>query len=106
MSPWWRTAAIALALALVVSWGYHGYRLLDMGISLTYCRAEQEHSQYDIEFLVRTGVDRLSSSDFLATQARLEPALPQRLEEGNTILLRTVTLRLGADSLLKGTVPR
>jgi hypothetical protein len=102
----WRWAALGLATTLVASWALFGYAVLDGGVSLTYCRAEQEHQEHDIAMLVEAGKGRLSSDAFLAARGGLEPELPRRLDEGNTLLLRTVTLRFGEDGVLRGLAER
>jgi len=84
------------------SWAYSAYRLLDAGISVTYSRAEQEHLQHDIAFLVAVGAGRLSVEDVLAVRARQDPDLPLRLDKDGTLLLRSVTLQFGKDGKLTG----
>ena len=106
VSPRWRTASLVLVALLVISWAYLGYWSLDTRVSLTYSRAEQEHMHHDIQFLVAAGTGRLSTKDFLVVRARQEPELPARLDEGNTLLLRTVTLQFGEDAMLKGMAVR
>jgi hypothetical protein len=106
VSPRWRTAGVLLGAALLASWAYFAYVALDTGVSLTDCRAEQEHLQNDVQFLVSAASGHVTARDVLAARARQEPALPQRMENGNTLLLRTVTLQFGEDSLLKGVVAR
>ena len=106
VSTRWRTAALILAAGVMLSWAYSAYRLLDAGISLTYCRAEQEHLQHDVAFLVAAGAGRLSVEDVLAVRAKQDPALPMRLDEGRTLLLRSVTLQFGKDGKLIGLASR
>ena len=106
ISPRWRTATLVLVVLLVISWAYLGYWSLDTGVTLTYSRAEQEHMHHDILFLVAAGTGRLSKKEFLEVRARQEPELPVRLDEGNTLLLRTVTLQFGEDAILKGIAAR
>ena len=102
----WRTATLALLALLVSSWAYLGYSVLDAGVSLSYCRAEEEHMHHDIQFLVSAATGRLLAGDFLAVRAHTEPELPARLDDANTLLLRTVTLQFGEGSLLTGSVVR
>ena len=102
VSPRWRTATLALVALLISSWAYLGYWALDSGVSLSYCRSEQDYMHHDIQFLVVAATRHLSSRDFLEVRAKQEPELPARLDEGNTLLLRSVTLQFGEDALLKG----
>jgi hypothetical protein len=102
LSARWRTASLLLAAVVILSWTYSAYQMLDAGISLTYCRAEQEHLQHDIAFLVAAGTGRLSAEEFLVTRAKQDPDLPTRLDENSTLLLRSVTLQFGQDGKLTG----
>src|SRR5688500_14811583 len=98
----WRLATLGLGTAVVLSWALLGYAVVDGGVSLTYCRAEQEHQEHDIAMLVEAATGHRSSDALLAARAKLEPELPRRLDEGDTLLLRAVTLRFGEDGLLRG----
>ena len=98
----WRWVALALAAALILSWAVLGYAVLDSGVSLTYCRAEQEHQQHDIRMLVEASKGRLTSEAYLAARAALEPDLPRRLDDGHTLRLHALTLRFGDDGVLRG----
>jgi hypothetical protein len=98
----WRWAALFLAVGLILSWAVLGYAIVDGGVSLTYCRADQEHQEHDIRMLVEASKGRLTSTDYLAARAALEPELPQRLDEGHTLGLRTLALRFGEDGVLRG----
>jgi hypothetical protein len=102
VSAAWRRATFALAAALILSWAVLGYAVVDGGISLSYCRAEQEHQKADIRTLVEASKGRLTSETYLAARASMDPALPHKLEEGGTLLLRTLTLQFGADGVLRG----
>jgi hypothetical protein len=86
----------------VISWAFLGYRIVDGRVSLTYCRAEQDHLHHDMRVLVGAAKGRLSSDAFVAARGELEPELPRKLDEGNTLVLRTVVLQFGENALLHG----
>jgi len=98
----WRWATFGLAGVLVVSWAGLGYAILDGGVSLTHCRDQQAYQEHDITMLVEAARGRLSSDAFLAARAALEPELPRKLDDGDTLLLRTITLRFDKGGLLQG----
>ena len=102
VSRGWRRATLGLIGLLLASWAGFAYLILDGGVSLTYCRDQQLHQEHDIRMLVEAAKGRLSSDVYLKARALLEPELPQRLDEGNTLLLRSITLRFGDDGLLRG----
>ena len=100
----WRWAALGLASLLVLSWTFLGYAVLDGAVSLDHCRLEQGHLKHDIRVLVQAARGKLPSSAFLAARRKLDPELPQRLEQDNTLPLASVALQFGADALLEGVV--
>ena len=105
-SPRWRWAALSLAVLLLLSWGVLGYAVVDTAMSLDYCRVEQRHLKHDIEVLVRAASGRLSSTTFIDARAQLDPELPHRLDEANTLPLASVALHFGPDAILRGIVGR
>ena len=104
VSRGWRWATFGLAGVLLLSCAVLAYAVVDGAVSLGYCRAEQGHLKHDIRVLVDAARGRLSSDAFVAARAELDPALPQRLAEDNTLLLESVLLRFGPDALLRGAV--
>ncbi len=104
VSHGWRRTALGLAGLVVLSWAFLGYTVLDGIVSLDYCRAEGDHLKHDIAVLAEAAKGRLSSGAFLAARAQLDPDLPQRLEQDNTLPLKSIALQFGADALLKGVV--
>ncbi len=105
VSPAWCWATFSLGGVLVLSWALLGYALVDSGVSLTYCRAEQDHLRHDIQVFLAAAKGRLASSAFVAARAELDPELPRSLEERNTLRLRTVVLQFGDDALFRGAAP-
>ena len=102
VSSLWRTGAVMLVVALVVSWVYMGYRLLDAGSSVTDCYSQVELQAQDIAFLAEAGSGRLTAKDVLSVMAKRNPGLPSRLDDDRALLLQTVSLQFGDDLLLKG----
>ena len=103
VAPAWRWASIGLAALLLVSWAFLSYVVLDGAISLDYCRMEQRHLRHDIRVLVGAAAGRLPSSAFLEAEVREDPELVGKgLEEDNTLLLRSATLRFDEDGILEG----
>jgi len=102
VSKHWRTVALALLAVLILSWAFFVHQLLDAGVSLMYCRDERENIHRDVEFLMAVGSRRLSAGWFLDIRNKLEPELPLRLDAGNTLLLKSLTLQYDEDSVLAG----
>ena len=101
----WRTAALSLVGLLVASWAfaaYLAYAVVDTGVSLSYCRSEQDHLKHDVQVLVRAGRGHLSLGTLVAARDEVDPELRGKIDDQQELQLRSVRLQFGQDGLLMG----
>ena len=101
----WRIAALSLSAVLILSWAlaaYLAYAFLDTGVSLSYCRSEQDYLKHDLQVLVTAGRGRLSRSTVVNARDEVDPALRGKSDGPLELQLESIKLQFGEDGLLVG----